>query len=136
MTVTNPNCYKCVCFTSTGYAPVLPLVSVFLLCLQKTTAFASHLYVSHRRGPFRRARFPNNTHPLVTYLNGLSGFGRLILCRLLSCISKITKENWYGVGSESSSLQTPKLCGHNFKVDFMPGSFSEFHLFVSETVEF
>ena len=40
---------------------------VCLSLQQKTTAYSSHLYVSHARGPFKRAYFPNNAHPLVRY---------------------------------------------------------------------
>ena len=34
-------------------------------CWQKTTQFASHLYISYNRQPFKRCFFPNNAHPAV-----------------------------------------------------------------------
>ena len=38
-------------------------LSTTLLALQRSTPFSTQLYVSHKRGQFRRAHFPANRHP-------------------------------------------------------------------------
>ena len=54
----------------------------FIRVLQKTTPFDSHLYVSYRRGEFKRAFFPMEAHPQVRVYS---------LALSLTALSTITK---------------------------------------------